>query len=74
MPPDPGPDPVQRLSKIRDALEAERKRCAETQQPLLAERDRIVRRLRAQGWTLRRLAEAAGLRSHYAVQKILRKR
>jgi hypothetical protein len=69
--PKTGPDPAQRLAELRDALEAERQRCAQAQQPLLEERDRIVRRLRKQGWTLRRLAEAAGLKSHNAVVKIL---
>jgi hypothetical protein len=70
--PRPGPDPAQRLAKIRDALEAERQRCAKAQAPLLVERDGIVRQLRAQGWTLRRIAETAGLKSHNAVVKILR--
>jgi hypothetical protein len=69
--PKTGPDPAQRLAEIRDALEAERQRCAEAQAPLLVERDGIVRRLRAQGWTLRAIAEVAGLKSHNAVVKIL---
>jgi hypothetical protein len=66
-----GPDRFRRLGELRDALEAERQRCADAQAPLLVERDAIVRELRAEGWTLRAIAEAAGLRSHRAVQKIL---
>lgn len=72
--PKTGPDPVQRLAELRDALEAERQRCAEAQAPLLVERDGIVRQLRAKGWTLRAIAALAGLKSHNAVVKILRDR
>jgi hypothetical protein len=77
----PGPpDPFQRLAELSAALEAERHRCAQVQQPLLAERDAIIRRLAAEPkrpgssrrqWSLREIAAAAGLRSHRAVQRIL---